>query len=139
MTNPEVLLARFQKFDEVVAVLRDLQRYALDEFVDQPERYGSAERFLQLAIESLNDIGNHIIADDGLGIVASYRDIPQRLCEHGVIDESLRDIWMEVIGFRNILVHDYLRIDRAIVHDILQNRLEDLARIKTALAATLPD
>jgi uncharacterized protein YutE (UPF0331/DUF86 family) len=29
----------------------------------------SAERFLHLAIEALLDMGNHVIADEGLGVV----------------------------------------------------------------------
>ena len=42
-----------------------------------------------------------------------------------------------MIGFRNTLVHDYLEIDRNIVHDVLQHHLEDLEAIKSMLAGFL--
>ena len=42
-----------------------------------------------------------------------------------------------MIGFRNTLVHDYLEIDRGIVHDVLQHHLEDLVAIKNVLAGFL--
>jgi uncharacterized protein YutE (UPF0331/DUF86 family) len=31
-----------------------------------------------------------------------------------------------MIGFRNVLVHDYQRLDLAIIQGIVENRLEDL-------------
>jgi uncharacterized protein YutE (UPF0331/DUF86 family) len=42
-----------------------------------------------------------------------------------------------MIGFRNTLVHDYLDIDRSIVHEVLRNQLEDLEAIKSALGGFL--
>jgi len=53
----------------------------VEEFVANPEKYGSAERFLQLAIEVINDIGSHLVADLGFGSVDWYRDVPERLCD----------------------------------------------------------
>lgn len=35
-----------------------------------------------------------------------------------------------MIGFRNILVHEYLGIDRDIVYQVLQDHVDDLARLK---------
>lgn len=73
MIRPEIIRRRLEKLDEYLAILRQLQRYSYDEFAANPERYGSAERFLHLAIESLNDLGNHVIAESGLGRVELYR------------------------------------------------------------------
>ena len=67
MVRPDVIRKRLEKLDEYLAILRQLQKYSYDEFVSNPERYGSAERFLQLAIESINDLGNHVVAESGLG------------------------------------------------------------------------
>ena len=55
MVRPEVVRKRLNKIDECLAVLQRLQRYGRDEFLSDPERYGSAERFLHLAIEALLD------------------------------------------------------------------------------------
>lgn len=130
MIKPDVIRKRLEKLDEYLDILRRLQRYSYDEFVDNPERYGSAERFLQLAIESLNDLGNHVVAESGLGTVDWYSDIPHRLHEAGLIDASQEETWIRMIGFRNILVHDYLKIDRTIVFRVLQENLGDLEGFK---------
>lgn len=39
-----------------------------------------------------------------------------------------------MIGFRNILVHNYLDVDRDIVFDILQNDLDDLRALRDVFA-----
>lgn len=115
MVRPEVLRKRLLKLDEYLAILHQIRRYSHREFLDNPERYGSAERFLQLAIETLTDLGNHVIAELELGNVDWYSDVPRRLCEAGYIDNQIEQTWVRMIGFRNILVHEYLEIDREIV------------------------
>jgi len=126
MVKAEVILKRLNKLDEYLTILRDLQKHSLEEFLNNPEIYGSVERFLHLAIETTTDIGSHIIADLGLGEVNWYSDIAAILAEKHFISNELREKWIRMVGFRNILIHDYLEIDRHIVYDVLQNRLSDL-------------
>jgi len=137
VVRPEVIRKRLNKIDEYLIVLRRLQRYERDEFLADPERYGSAERFLHLAIEALLDIGNHVIADEGLGVVDWYSDVPRIFLEKGIISQELSEKWIRMIGFRNTLVHGYIDIDRAIVHDVLQNGLGDIEELKRAFARFL--
>jgi uncharacterized protein YutE (UPF0331/DUF86 family) len=137
MVRPEVIRKRLNKLDEYLNILQNIRRYTLNEFLADPERYGSAERFLQLAIEAVTDIGSHIIADDNLGTVDWYSDIPGLLAEHGIISEELREKWIQMIGFRNTLVHEYIEIDRGIVHRVLQHDLADLQSLKQVFARYL--
>lgn len=137
MVKPEVIRKRLQKLDEYLTILRGLQRYDLETFLQDPERYGSAERFLQLAIETLMDVGNHVIAELQLGTVDHYRDIPALLAERDYLDETLKKKWIRMIGFRNILVHDYLDVDRQIVYQVLHEDLENLEALRRVFAQLL--
>ena len=83
MVNKEILRKRLNKLDEYMGILEQIKRYPFDTFIGNPEHYGSAERFLHLAIEAINDMGNHIISDDSLGMVNWYSDIPTILSEKG--------------------------------------------------------
>lgn len=130
MVRAEVVRKRLQKLDEYLAILRGLQRFDEEGFLEDPERYGAAERFLQLAIETVMDLGNHVIAELRLGTVDHYRDIPMVLFQHDYIDDTLKERWIRMIGFRNVLVHDYLDIDRRIVYRVLQEDLEDLEALR---------
>ena len=137
MVRPEVIRKRLNKLDECLTVLQRLQRYGRDEFLSDPERYGSAERFLHLAIEALLDMGNHVIADEGLGVVDWYSDVPRLFLEKELISSDLSEKWIRMIGFRNTLVHGYIDIDRTIVYEVLQNGLGDIEELKRVFARFL--
>lgn len=130
MVRPEVIRKRLNKLDQYLEILEKIKGYSFEQFVSDPEHYGSAERFLQLAIEVINDIGNHIIADETLGTINWQSDIPNVLFEKGYISNNSQENWIKIIGFRNILVHDYLDIDRKIVFDVLQNNLKDIYELR---------
>jgi len=137
MVNPETIRRRLNKLDDYLELLERSQRYTQKEFTADPERYGSAERFLHLAIETLNDIANHVVADQRLGPVEQYSDLPRLFAEQSWIDHSQKELWTRMIGFRNILVHDYLDVDHQIVYDVLQNNLGDLRALRSAFARFL--
>jgi uncharacterized protein YutE (UPF0331/DUF86 family) len=137
MVRAEVIRKRLKKLDEYLEILNDLKKYSLEEFLSTPEYYGSIERFLQLAIETTVDIGNHIIADLGLGEVNWYSDIAAILEEKNFISIDLREKWIRMVGFRNILVHDYLEVDRKIVYEVLHTGLGDLEELKIVFATFL--
>jgi len=137
MVKPEVIRKRFNKLDEYLDILKKLQRYTRSEFMSDPEHYGSAERFLHLSIESLTDVGNHIIAEEELGTVNWYSDIPDILCKKGIVNSEIKEVWIKMIGFRNTLVHEYIDVDLDIVYDVLQHGLDDLEAIKQKLAVYL--
>ncbi|MFB6279894.1 MAG: HepT-like ribonuclease domain-containing protein [Salinibacter sp.] len=42
-----------------------------------------------------------------------------------------------MIGFRNALVHDYLDIDRDIVYDAVQYRLDEIERLRSVFSQFL--
>ena len=137
MVRPEVLRKRLNKLDEYLSILDELRQVNREAFNTQPQLYGSAERFLHLAIETVLDVGNHIIADENLGVINYYSDIPNILADNGYISAELAQRWIRMIGFRNILVHDYLDIDRDIVYGVLQSDLADFETLKQAFAQFL--
>lgn len=137
MVRPEIIRKRLNKLDEYLVILKNSQDYSYEEFISNPEHYGSVERFLHLAIESVTDIGNHLVAELNLGIVEWYSDIPKHLVNKGYLSQKLADKWIRMIGFRNTLVHEYIDIDRAIVYDVLQNNLSDLEELKKVFAQFL--
>jgi uncharacterized protein YutE (UPF0331/DUF86 family) len=137
MVNSEIFRKRLGKIEEYLSILDRLRKYTIDEFVGDPERYGSAERFLHLSIEAINDLGNHMIANLNLGEVNWQSDIPKILFERGYLSSELQDKWIKMIGFRNVLVHEYLNIDHELVYDVLQNNLGDFRDLMAALATCI--
>jgi uncharacterized protein YutE (UPF0331/DUF86 family) len=69
-----------------------------------------------------------VVADRGGAQPETYREAFTLLGSMGVIPEDLARALESVAGMRNILVHGYLVIDPAKVHDAIVNRLGDLGR-----------
>jgi len=130
MVRVEVLQKRIQKIDEYLQLLQKYPTISLEDFLSEPEHYNSAERLLQLAIEATIDMGNHLVADMNLGHADYGTQIPDILADKELISRELADIWVKMIGLRNILVHDYLDISHQIVYEIVQNRLEDITTLR---------
>jgi uncharacterized protein YutE (UPF0331/DUF86 family) len=133
----EVIRKRLNKLDEYLKILYGLQKYTMEEFLSDPEHYASVERFLHMAIESTIDIGGHIVSGLGMGEVNWYSDIAAIMEEKGYISVELREKWIRIVGFRNILVHQYIEVDRKIVYDVLQNKLSDLEELKKVFVSFL--
>ena len=137
MVNKAVLAARLERLREYFAVLESVQGYDIDRFVQDPFIHGTAERNLHLAIECLMEVGNHVISDRGYPKPENYADIFRILAERGVIP---KDLFQELVGmaaFRNVLVHDYLRLDRKRVYQILWEKLPLLKNMGRIFAEML--
>ena len=73
-----------------------------------------------------------MIADRRLRVPATYAEAFEILGEAGLLDPSLRDAMVRMAGFRNVLVHEYARINPGIVIDVLRHRLPDFGRFRDA-------
>ena len=129
MVNKAVLAARLERLREYLGILESIQQYDVDRFVQDPFIHGTAERNLHLTIECLLDIGNHVISDRGYRKPESYSDIFRILAEKEVIPDDLCEELVGMAAFRNVLVHDYLRLDRRKVYQILGEKLPILKRM----------
>lgn len=94
---------------------------------------------MQLAAESLFDIGNHILAGHFNVHPTTYEDVVERLADQGVISPELREKLRGLGGFRNILVHEYVDVDLGRVHRFLQEGLEDFIDFADHVESFLDD
>src|SRR5207245_9353085 len=96
---------------------------------------GAVQPGLQRGAELVPAGGNHILsAHSGVG-AQDYEDIIAKLGAHSVIGVSLREELKGLGGFRNILVHGYLRVDLDRVAHFLQvspSRFSEFARVVRA-------
>ncbi|ARC86737.1 hypothetical protein U732_2710 [Clostridium argentinense CDC 2741] len=126
MVRREIVIFRIDKLKEYLRYLEDVKKYSREEYIKNPLIYGSSERFLHLTIECVMDIANHLISDLRFRKPESNRDVFDILYENDIIDRKLKESLCNMASFRNILVHDYLKLDREIVYDIILNNLGDI-------------
>ena len=80
---------------------------------------------LQRACESTIDAAMHLVRIHRLGIPQETREAFDLLERAGLIDASLATRLRRMVGFRNVAVHDYQRLNLEIVRAILTERLDD--------------
>ena len=137
MVKSEIIVKRLSKLDEYVRLLEHLREHSKDAIVNDPYVYGNVERYLQLAIQTVIDIGNHLLAEKKAREVNEYRDVLEKLGAEGIIPSQLAAKIAPMAGLRNILVHDYLDIDREKLYDLLRTHLDDFKEFGRHIAKLL--
>ena len=137
MTDPVLIGKRLIKLREYIGLLKRLRLRSREEFIEDPFVIGNVERYLQLAIQVVLDISNHIVADERLGAVEEYRDAIRLLGKSGYLQPDLTQRLLPMAGLRNILVHDYLEVDRSKIHTLLQDCLEDFEKFAVEIGRRL--
>jgi uncharacterized protein YutE (UPF0331/DUF86 family) len=81
---------------------------------------------IQRACEASIDLAMHLVRRFTLGIPQESRHAFDLLVGAGKLDARLGDGLKRMVGFRNIAVHDYQRLNLAIVRSIIEHNLDDL-------------
>jgi len=121
--RPAVVAERLRKLREILRNLAEVRAVPREEFVASYRHYWLAERGLQLAAETLFDIGSHILAGHFNVHPSSYEDVLEHLARQNVLTPDLRQRLRGLGGFRNILVHEYLDIEEDRVYTALQEEV----------------
>jgi len=91
------------------------------------------ERTLQILIELCIDIANHLISDKGMRLPTGYADTFKVLEENRIISKNLFKTMENMAKFRNVVVHQYEKIEPSIVVSILHKNLDDFEKYKRAI------
>lgn len=140
-TDPSVektlITTKLSKLRQYQRFLKELQTNTIEEFTSDFKISGAVERYLQVAIECVIDIGNEIISSLQLQRPERYRDIPYILSEAKITPKTFAETIASMIGFRNLLVHDYASINLNLVYEFLQTKLPDLENFTKYIAKWL--
>jgi uncharacterized protein YutE (UPF0331/DUF86 family) len=138
LVDANIVSSRIHRIRECVGFLTKIAKLANEEaFLKDPFLSASAERYLQVAIQAVLDICNHIVADLGLEAPSEYRQVPEILAKQKILPKALATRMASMIGLRNILVHEYLKLDRRLVYQAIQSELDDFTKFIRAVSKFL--
>ncbi len=83
---------------------------------------------IQRACEASIDIAMHIVSERKLGVPKASREAFKLLHESDILDADLAKTLMNMVGFRNIAVHDYQTLELGILQAIIDKHMEDFKR-----------
>jgi len=81
---------------------------------------------LQQAIQNCIDIAAHIIAETDLGVPGSTSEMFYLLEEGGYLTRDITEKMIRAVGFRNLIVHQYARLDLDPVYAVAIHDSDDL-------------
>ncbi len=84
---------------------------------------------LQRACQQSIDLVMFINAEMGLGIPKNSSEAFEKLMEEEIISKESYNNMKGMVGFRNIAVHQYQKIDYVIVEYVIKNRLSDFYKL----------
>jgi len=108
---------------------KDFKKIPEHKLITNENLYASAERHLEVAIQACLDIANHIVA--ALGLERPKKEAGEAflsLAKEKIISQDLAKTMKKVVGYRNILVHEYLEIERHQTYLNIQKGLKDLVK-----------
>lgn len=120
MVDETRVLRLLRAVTDDLAVLRGAAAADLDRRSDPLWLRGVKYTFVT-AIEACLDVAQHICAAQGWGPPRDNGDAFVLLGRHGVLDSQLALRMRQATGFRNVLVHEYVRVD----DDVVLQRLHD--------------
>ncbi|MNI02890.1 hypothetical protein D3C73_557800 [compost metagenome] len=84
------------------------------------------ERIIQLAIESVTDVGSLLIDGFVLRDASSYDDIIEILKMEQVFEDSISTALLKLVKLRRPLVQEYVSWDRGILHPLTKEMIHIL-------------
>ena len=126
MSSIKVIENKISSARKYLKILQRYKGYKKEDIEGNIDIRGAVERYLYLAIQSAIDLAEAVIAYKGFRKPTTMSEAFYILNEEDFISDKLAGRLAMMVGFRNVIAHDYEKIDYDIVLDILQNKLKDI-------------
>lgn len=104
-----------------------------DSFAGDVTRQDAAALNIIRACEAALSIGHYLIRRERLGVPQSARDVFDLLARGGWISAELAPSMKNMVGFRNIAVHEYQKLQLPIMVAIITRHLDDFVAFSSAV------
>lgn len=116
----ESVKAKIKKLTETIAFLEGYKKVSKEDFIKDHTINGAARHYMVLGIEIIVDIGNHILSEFFQVGTTEYAEVIEKLGEVKMVPEKFAKENTDMARFRNLLIHDYIKVDLNLVHQNLQ-------------------
>jgi len=88
---------------------------------------------LQRACETAIDLAMYVVSQRKLGVPQDSRDAFTLLQTAGILPEDLTTRMQRMVGFRNVAVHEYARLNLDVVRTIVTKQLGDFRTFSSTI------
>jgi uncharacterized protein YutE (UPF0331/DUF86 family) len=106
-------------------------------FVTDSIRYFAGQRILQLAIESVTDVGTLLIDGFIMRDPGSYQDIVEIMLDEKVVSADEAERLIRLVSLRKPLTQEYVSLSRVELFHYLTDHAEDVRRFAPSILSYL--
>jgi len=132
LISARVVVDRLDWAERMVTTIRSLPLADEAQFFADERNVWTADSCLRRALESLFDLGRHILARTYGGGFGEYKEVAALLGEKGVLSAEETELLKTLAGYRNRLVHFYHEVSQQELFNICARYLGDIDRIIAA-------
>lgn len=136
MVDRARLLAQLDELDGYLGELRSVVPARFEDYL-KTEKKRASERLIQVSVEAVLDVCGLLVTGLRLGLPGDADDLFEKLARRGVISASTALTLKRMRGLRNLLVHEYGRVDDRVVFETVSRRLEDFQTFKAEVLGFL--
>lgn len=126
MSSVEVIENKISAIRKYLGILESYKKYSPSEIKNDVNIRGSVERYLYLASQATIDLADAVIAYKKFRKPTTMAECFHILFEEKIIKDDLRDKLVGMVGFRNVMAHDYDNVDYEIVYNVIHKGVKDL-------------
>jgi len=126
VVDRNILVAKVTTIEKCINKVKEKRSATIDEFMVDEDSQDIVLFNLMQAIQGCVDMAAHIVSDEGYGMAGSMNDFFYLLRGRNIIDVDLQEKLISAVGFRNLVVHEYAKLDMNLVYDIATHGINDL-------------
>ncbi|HEY8909087.1 MAG TPA: DUF86 domain-containing protein [Desulfosporosinus sp.] len=126
MVDKDIIQRKLSFIDLRLQNLETLKLMGRQDFLASFQAVDAAKYNLQVCIEALIDVSNHIVARERWGIPSTSAEAVKLIIQHGVLGKDKELSLVQMVKFRNRIVHLYQEVDDSEIYRILQENLNDI-------------
>jgi uncharacterized protein YutE (UPF0331/DUF86 family) len=135
----DVVINKVQSIQRCVARAREEHQRAGDTFRSDYTAQDAAVLNVTRACEQAIDLANHVVKVYKLGIPISSGESFELLARRNVISADLAKRMQGMVGFRNVAVHLYQKLDLNVVEKVITSGLDDILGYADTVLAYLQE
>ncbi len=126
MVDRNILVAKVTAIEKCLNKVKEKRSVSVEEFVIDEDNQDIVLFNLMQAIQGCVDMAAHIVSDEGYGMAGSMNDFFYLLRGRNIITDELQEKLIRAVGFRNLVAHEYAKLDLKQVYTIATHGISDL-------------
>ena len=137
MVNPGIILKRVEQIEKHLERMRSFASLSHEAFLDNSVAQDVVEYNLFQMVNHLIDIFQHTVVDEGYGFPETAYEAAEILFKKGILSPEDVMLFKQMVGFWNVVGHDYINIDKEVVYQILTHGGKGIRALLTRIVSKI--